>query len=195
MDVRVYHLPGLDLLDIWTLFYPGSVGLAIWIWCGSKRDLGNLRATSKKSGGSVVITCSECDAPYRGMLRTARFDSERRISIPKYCTSVPEIIHCNDRCFEHSKEWLRSSYDLLIERARARRPRPTERTASGSSGALLLREHHVFEGWSSEGGWHYFFADTEEPYTTVVWFTLGMQHRRRCLCSLCNKLREERLLL
>jgi len=171
----------LDLVDIWTLVYPDTVGLAVWIWCGSKHDLGNLRAASRKSSSSVVITCSDCDGPYRGGLRTVRFDPERRISIPKYLTDVQEITHYNNRCFEHSKPWLRYSFDFLLERARDRRPRQIANTTSPAA--------------SSAGGWNLSVPDSEEPYTTVVWFTFGMQHRRRCPCSFCEKLREERRLL
>lgn len=157
MDVRGHGLLVRDLLDIWVTIYPTSVGLAIWIWCGSKADFGSLRAVSRKSRDHVFVKCWECDV---------RFDPEYRISIPKYCADVHEIIYYNDRCFEHRKRWFRTWYNFLVERARDRRPARTDES---------VPEQQYLED--------------------AVWLGFGICHRRRCLCSLCNRLRQERRLL
>jgi len=223
MDDQIpYHQPP-DALEVLALCYPSTIGLAIWVWCGTKRDLVNVRTLSKKAGRYIFVACPECDLPVRGWLRGPRFDPQRRISIPRFVTDVQEIIRYNDRCFAHSREWLRMHYESLIHAARARKEVRDARAHGRAVAAWTQSEYDIVTSITGEhtrepppdddastttaaraqpppppntaGGRNYFTPETEEPLATVVWYSFGLSHRRTCPCSLCNRLREEGRLL
>ena len=79
--------------DIWAAsFERGALAIIMWIWTGDLRCIFSLASTARNPFWRAALWCMDCG-------RTN--DPERRIIVPDWTYSFPEVVYFNCRCSYH----------------------------------------------------------------------------------------------